>query len=178
MRSSGCVSSTTPLQPPRRRLRTIPQPGNPLPNTIHHSMSARFKEIQLPHHHIVLRQVACKNNIACGAIHLPGLPQASRRGAAEACLVPHAFAEAAGVVAAPKAAIRRARARARSCQRAPPEIRRASASPSPSFVKHVDVALLLFSAPRPLFRAFGSIARITRGERLALLLPNHSLESF
>ena len=108
MRSSGCVSSTTPLQPPRRRLRTIPQPGNPLPNTIHHSMSARFKEIQLPHHHIVLRQLARENDIASRAIHLPELPQASGRSAANARLIPHAFAEAAGIIAASTAEVRRA----------------------------------------------------------------------
>lgn len=154
----------------------MPQSGNPLPNTIHHSMSARLKETQLPHHRIVLRQMARENDIALGAIHLPDLPQASRRGAAEACLIPHAFAEAAGVVAAPTAAIRRARAR--SCQRAPSEIRRASAPPSSPFVEHIDIALLLFSAPRPFLQARSIIARVTRGERLALLLPNHSLESF
>lgn len=172
------VSSTTPLQPPRRRLSAIPQPGNPLPNTIHHSMSARLKETQLPHHHIVLRQVAREDDIASRAIHLPELPQASRRSAAEACLIPSAFAEATiGIIAASTEAVRRARARSR--QRTPPEVRRTSASPSSPFVEHIDVALLLFSAPRPLLGASSSIiARVTRGERLALLLPNHSLESF
>ena len=98
-------ASTTPFEPPRRRLRASPQPGNPLSNAIHHSMSARLEETQLPHHRVVLRQVARENDIACGAIHLPELPQASGRGTAEARFVSHALAEAAGSVAASAAAI-------------------------------------------------------------------------
>lgn len=96
---------TAPFEPPRRRLRASPQPGNPLSNAIHHSMSARLEETQLPHHRVVLWQVARENDIACGAIHLPELPQASGRGTAEACFVSRAFMEAAGSVATSAAAI-------------------------------------------------------------------------
>jgi hypothetical protein len=68
-------------------------------------MSARFEETQLPYHCVILRQVARKNNIGCGAIQLPEFPQASGRGAADARFVSHAFAEAAGSVAASATAV-------------------------------------------------------------------------
>jgi hypothetical protein len=68
-------------------------------------MSARLKEAQLPHHHIVCRQMARENDIARRAIHLPEFSQASRRSAANARPVPHAFAEAAGIIAASTAAV-------------------------------------------------------------------------
>jgi len=172
-------ASTTPFEPPRRRLRASPQSGDPQPYAIHHSVSARLEKAHLPHHCNLLRQMARENDIAChGAIHLPELPQTSGRGAADTRFVPHALAKAAGIVAASTAAVGGARARARSCRRAP-EVRRASAPPSSPLVEHVDVALLLFSAPRPLLvvEASSIIPRVTRGERLALLLAHHSLES-
>ena len=99
-------ASTTPFEPPGGRLRACPQPGNPLPNAIHYGMSASLEEAQMPRHRVILRQVARKNNIGCGAIYLPELPQASGCGATDACLVPQAFADAAGSVATSTTAVR------------------------------------------------------------------------
>ena len=64
-------ASTTPFEPPRRRPCACPQPGNPLPDTVHHSMSARLEGTQMPYQHVILRQVARKNNIGCGALFFP-----------------------------------------------------------------------------------------------------------
>jgi hypothetical protein len=163
------ITSTTPFQPSRRRLGASSQPGNPLPNTLHHNVSARLDEAQLSHHSGVLRQMARKSDIASSVINLPELMQASGGGAAKACPGPHAFAHA-GIVAVASTTVG-AGTRARGRQRAP-DIRRTPASPPPSFGEHVDIALL----PLPLVEASG-VARVIRGERLALLLPNHSLES-
>jgi hypothetical protein len=103
-------ASTTSFKPSRRRLRASPQPGNPLPYTLHNNMSARLKEAQLSHNSIVCRQGARKNDTASRAIYLPELTQASRRSAADTRLVSHAFAEAASIfavgdIAAPTAAV-------------------------------------------------------------------------
>jgi hypothetical protein len=68
-------------------------------------MSARLEEAQLPYHGIVCRQVARENDIARCAIYLPEFPQASGRGAANACPVSHAFAEAADIIAASTTAV-------------------------------------------------------------------------
>lgn len=72
----GEKASNTPLKPPRRRLRAPPQPGNPLSNAVHDSVSARREETELPRHRVVLRQVASEDDIATRAVHLPEVTQA------------------------------------------------------------------------------------------------------
>jgi hypothetical protein len=110
------ITSTTPFQPSRRRLGASSQPGNPLPNTLHHNVSARLDEAQLSHHSGVLRQMARKSDIASSVINLPELMQASGGGAAKACPGPHAFAHA-GIVAVASTTVG-AGTRARGRQRA------------------------------------------------------------
>jgi hypothetical protein len=161
-----------PLQPPRRRRSTPPQPSNPLANPFHNSVSARRREeAQAASHSFVLqRQVAGEQSIAARrTVDLPEPTQASRSDAAEARLT--LASETAGV----GAVVGLPREARISSQLWTSDVRRTPSSPPSSFVEHVDVAFLFFSLTSLLAVDINIIARIIRGERLAFLLANHSL---
>jgi hypothetical protein len=167
-RATGSIATLSlqrlPLQPPRRRLSPSPQPSNPLPNPFHDHVSARRREeTQSTSHCFVLqRQVAGERTRS--AVDLPELAQAPRSDAAEACLT---FASQATGFGALRSV--------RSSELRPSDIGCAPASPSSSLVEHVDVAFLLFSFTSLSASDIDIIVRVKRGERLALLLANHSL---